>query len=514
MIDLNLLIPALIFLPAALGFVGCVIPRFAFPVSIAVLISYASLAARLIGTDFSYAFTLVGVGGIRFSLDSYSFPLIFGSSITLLIVFGLFAKRFSHYFYQVCLVLFTALLISFSTVDLVSMFIALELLGFSAFLLIADRNDKKSLFHAFQYLIGGGLAMLIYLIGVVQAFTFTGSFLIEDLVKAPSTALCLIVAGLLTKSGVFLCGLWVPNIYSHANSQSAAILSGCVTCAGIAPIARMSKILVPISDSMIVIGVISAVVAAIYAVFERDNGRALGWSSVSQLGIAILSPTYACLYAMQHGICKTLLFSTLQPPLKHDQDIHLDAHGHTSNIQSSIPSPVEEFARVIVFVAASLSIMGFPFLSGFITKNWVKADLPYEAKIIYTTAALLTSTVYARLIFSRISTYLRTHNPKTIFSFKSLGRNIIDAINSWNVWILAVSLLMLVSFSLISMDMYSAYNVRSAIVSAILGGVLFISVIGIQADEFVKPVTRTLDLVGAPFLVAALLLANLLYFKI
>ena len=54
MIDLNLLIPALIFLPAALGFVGCVIPRVAFPVSIAMLISYAYAAARLIGTDFSF----------------------------------------------------------------------------------------------------------------------------------------------------------------------------------------------------------------------------------------------------------------------------------------------------------------------------------------------------------------------------------------------------------------------------------------------------------------------------
>ena len=82
----------------------------------------------------------------------------------------------------------------------------LELLGFCAFLLVADRNDKKSLFNSFQYLIGGGLAMLIFLIGVVQAFTFTGSFLLEDLVRAPNTALCLIIAGLLTKSGVFLCG--------------------------------------------------------------------------------------------------------------------------------------------------------------------------------------------------------------------------------------------------------------------------------------------------------------------
>ena len=106
--------------------------------------------------------------------------------------------------------------------------------------------------------------------------------------------------------------MWVPNIYSHANCQSSAILSGCVTCAGIAPIARMSQILTPISDSMIVIGVISAVIAAIYAVFERESGRALGWSSVSQLGIAILSPSYGCIYAMQHGICKALLFSTLR----------------------------------------------------------------------------------------------------------------------------------------------------------------------------------------------------------
>ena len=39
---------------------------------------------------------------------------------------------------------------------------------------------------------------------------------------------------------------------------------------------------------------------------------------------------------------------------------------------------------------------------------------------------------------------------------------------------------------------------------------MFISVQGIQANDFVKPVTKTIDLGGAPFLVAALLLANLL----
>jgi multicomponent Na+:H+ antiporter subunit D len=511
--DSQILLPALIFLPAALGFLGCVLPRIVFPVSVAMLLAYAFLSQNLIGSGVSYVFTLVGEGGIQFSIDLYTFPLVFGSSITLLICFGLFYRRFSHYFYQVCLVLFTALLIAFSTIDLVSMFIALELVGFAAFLLIADRSDKKSLFHAFQYLIGGGLAMLIYLIGVVQAFTYTGSFLLTDLVRAPETALCLIVAGLLTKSGVFLCGLWVPNIYSHANCQSSAVLSGCVTCAGIAPIARMSQILIPIGDSMVVIGVVSAVVAAIYAVFERESGRALGWSSVSQLGIAILSPTYACAYAMQHGICKALLFSTLHT--KDRSKLSDDSISHSHNQSAKTPSlPVEEFIRVIVFVVASLSIMGFPYLSGFITKNWVKTDLPYEAKIIYTTAALLTSTVYARLIFDRVSNFIDHQQPQTVLALRRISRNVNDVLSTPRLWILLVSIISLIYFSFVDTTLYSTPSIRSAIVSAILGGILFISVVGIQADEFVKPITRTLDLVGAPFLVAALLLANLLYLKI
>ena len=142
MIDLQIILPALIFLPALLGFLGCVFPEIIFPLGILSLLGFATASLSVLGGDFTYAFTLVGEGGIQFSVDSYSFPLIFGSSVTLLIVFGLFANRFSHYFYQICLVLLTALFISFTTVDLVSLFISLELLGFCAFLLIADRNDK------------------------------------------------------------------------------------------------------------------------------------------------------------------------------------------------------------------------------------------------------------------------------------------------------------------------------------------------------------------------------------
>ena len=90
----------------------------------------------------------------------------------------------------------------------------------------------------------------------------------------------------------------------------------------------------------------------------------------------------------------------------------------------------------------------------------------------------------------------------------------IDVLSTPRLWILLISIIALIFFSFVDPNLYSISSIRSAIVSAILGGILFISVVGIQADDFVKPITRTLDLVGAPFLVAALLLANLLYLKI
>ena len=499
MINSPIFFVALTYLPATLGFLGCIKPNFIFPIAMMTLLGISGISLRAVLSGFETSYKLMWTGGIEFSFDQYTFPLLFGASLSLLIVLSLYRDKLSHYFYQICLVLLTALTVSFSAQDLISIYIALELTGFCAFILIADRNDNKSLFHSFQYLIGGGLAMLIYLIGVVQGFQFSGTFLISDLSTATTPALCLIVAGLLTKAGIFICGLWVPNIYSHANRQTAAILSGCVTCAGIAPIARLSESMEPIGNSMVVIGVLSAIIAALYAVFERDDGRALGWSSVSQLGLAILSPSYACVYAMQHGLCKTLLFSTLSSPNEKDSK---------KNSEQVSPTNVPEWLLVTIFVIASLSIMGLPLTSGFVTKTWLKGDIPLEASLITSTSTLLTATVYARLIWTRVSLNRRN---LTIQQVRKSVNNI--KINPQTI-ILLLSGIFIIAFSLSYPDAYYYENIQSSLTAIVLASFLYTSVAGLQTESFVKPVTKTLDLVGAPFVVAALLLANLFYFKI
>ena len=79
---------------------------------------------------------------------------------------------------------------------------------------------------------------------------------------------------------------------------------------------------------------------------------------------------------------------------------------------------------------------------------------------------------------------------------------------------LIISSIAIISFSMADRSVLTYDNIVNALTATGLGIILYASVVGLQTVKIVKPVTRTLDLVGAPFVVAALLLANLLYFKI
>ena len=505
MINNPIFLTSLIFFPIGCGFLGCIYPKIFFKVGLLAILlnSLSALAGYFL--DFNYNFRLIGSEGIVLSFDKYSLPLIFGAGLVILLTFFVRRKFFSHYFYQVCLVLFSALSISFLSKDLISIYISLELTGFCAFLIIADRNDHKALFNSFQYLIGGGLAMLIYLIGVIQSFTYTGSFLLDDLVGAPSTSLCLIAAGLLTKAGIFLCGLWVPNIYSYSNPQSSAILSGCVTCAAIAPLSRLSVILEPISNSLIIIGVLSAILGAILALLESDQGRTLGWSSVSQLGIAILSPTYGCLYAMQHGICKAILFLTL------NKNKASYIYNNSDDKDLSNPENFQELISILAFIIAGLSIAGFPFLTGYISKGLIKNDLPNEVSLIFNSSSLLTSVVYVKLIFFRIKDlkfkYLISKKFQLIF------RNIEYFLSPDN-FILILFCISIIGFSFINEKFYNYEKIQASLITNFLAIIFYTSFVGLIPNNNFTSVRKTIDLIGAPFVIAALLLLNLTYLKI
>ena len=77
----EILLTGLIFLPAVFGFAGCVFPRIFLWLSGLLLLSYSYLAWSFNRQGLDLSYRLVGVGGIEFSWDSYSFPMIFGHAL-------------------------------------------------------------------------------------------------------------------------------------------------------------------------------------------------------------------------------------------------------------------------------------------------------------------------------------------------------------------------------------------------------------------------------------------------
>ena len=171
----------------------------------------------------------------------------------------------------------------------------------------------------------------------------------------------------------------------------------------------------------------------------------------------------------------------------------------------------EEIIKIAAFLIASLSISGFPFLSGYITKALIKNDLPKEALLIFNSSALLTSVVYIKLIYSRI----KKLNIKDIFKqvFTYFRINFLKIFTSTNISLL-LACIALFGFSFLKSKFFSFEKVQISFITFVLGFVFFISFIGLESNKNVTRFSKTIDIIGAPFVIAAMLLANLTYLKI
>ena len=105
MIDSPIFFAALTYTPAILGFLGCIKPKIIFPLAILTLLGIVGLSLTALQTGYEISYKLMWIGGIEFTFDKYTFPLLFAASISLLIVFTAYKDKLSHYFYQICLVL-------------------------------------------------------------------------------------------------------------------------------------------------------------------------------------------------------------------------------------------------------------------------------------------------------------------------------------------------------------------------------------------------------------------------
>jgi hydrogenase-4 component F len=225
-------------------------------------------------------------------------------------------------YYTLMTLFFGAMMFALLASSLPLMWVAVELTTLVSAPLIAYHRDKGSLEAMWKYL-------LICSIGI--AFALFGTMLV---LHAQSTGnvrwymagFAFVLAGYGTKMGLAPFHTWLPDAHSEAPAPVSALLSGALLNCSFFAIVRFRQLMPdaagPFCDrAMLVLGLLSLAVGAVFLVRQTDFKRLLAYSSVEHMGLVMvlfsLCPSGGGVAKMAllahiaaHSLTKTLLFLT------------------------------------------------------------------------------------------------------------------------------------------------------------------------------------------------------------
>lgn len=204
--------------------------------------------------------------------------------------------------------------------DVVTLFVAWELVGAASYLLIGYRLHEAAGAAASEAFIVTRLGDLALLAALLLLVLDTGTARIDQILAAGSTAgaatAALLLIAAATKSAQVPFQIWLPDAMVGPTPVSALLHSATMVAAGAFLLARFHP-LVGVSSGVATAvawtGVATTLLGGLAALVESDLKRALAYSTMSQLGLMFValgagSVTAAMLLLVVHAVYKSLLF--------------------------------------------------------------------------------------------------------------------------------------------------------------------------------------------------------------
>ncbi|MGB3766987.1 MAG: cation:proton antiporter [Phormidesmis sp.] len=373
-------------LPLFVGFSIYLLPQLSRILALAVSLVSLAYGLWFVFVPEPLTLELVGSFGVSLFVDQLSgFFILTNAVVTAAVILYCWSSDKGSFFYTQAIILHGSVNSVFICADLISVYVALEVIGIAAFLLIAYPRTERSIWVGLRYLFVSNTAMLFYLLGTALVYQANHSFAFTALENAPSAAIALIFLGLLAKGGIFVSGLWLPLTHGESESPVSALLSGAVVKTGVFPLIRFALILPELDPLVRLFGVMTALFGVGFAVFAKDTKRILAFHTVSQLGFILAAPAVGGFYALTHGLVKSALFL-----------IAGKLPSRELKVLQKNPIPTSLW---IALAIASFSISGFPLLSGFGAKVLTTKNLLPWQVIGMNIAALGTAISFAKFIF-------------------------------------------------------------------------------------------------------------------
>jgi NADH-quinone oxidoreductase subunit N len=221
------------------------------------------------------------------------------STIVFLIHCRLFDYKFDGeiYFLMLCILLGLSFL-SMTTHFLV-IYVALELVSISSYVLVATKNEKMNFEAAIKYLIFGATssAIMLYGISLFYGMGHTLNFSEPAFIQAIAANTPLIIqiisflflAGLLFKIAAAPFHSWVPDVYEVTSTPIISFLSFAPKAVGVLVVARVVQSnFADLNAVLLLIIFLSLIIGNLAALWQTNLKRMLGYSGIAQAGFILI----------------------------------------------------------------------------------------------------------------------------------------------------------------------------------------------------------------------------------
>jgi NADH-quinone oxidoreductase subunit N len=316
--------------------------------------------------------------------------------------------------------------------ELIVLFLALEILSLSLYLMAAsDRRRLQSQEAGLKYFVLGGFASAFLLYGIAMVYGSTGTTSISGIgevlageaVRGNNDALLLIGIGLLIVGFGFKVSaapfqVWTPDVYEGAPTSVTSYMASAGKVAAFAALLRVFLVSLEtrVDDWRPVIWVLAIAtifVGSTMAVVQSNVKRMLAYSSISHAGF-ILVGVEAASYTSGDGLQSSMAYLAIYTILVMGSFAIVQTIAGTQDSATSLdafkglakrrPSLALAFS-VILFAQA-----GVPFTSGFVAKfGVIKSAVEVESYVL--AVAAMVGAVIGAFLYLRITVSMWLEEP-------------------------------------------------------------------------------------------------------
>src|SRR5438874_2367066 len=275
--------------------------------------------------------------------------------------------------------------------SLLLLFVSWELVGLASYLLIGFWIERPSAAAAAKKaFITTRIGDSGFFLGMLWLYHNSGTLLFYDqgrgcledtgllAIGASATFIALLIfCGAVGKSGQFPLHVWLPDAMEGPTPVSALIHAATMVAAGVFLVARVYPLfslgavngVTPSLTVVVSVGVVTALMASLIALAQFDIKRILAYSTVSQLGLMMVSlgvggVAAGIMHLIAHGFFKALLFlgaGSVIHGLHHEQDIR-----KMGGLRWIMP------VTFLTYAIGMMNLSGVPF---FFSGGWTKEEI-------------------------------------------------------------------------------------------------------------------------------------------